>query len=150
MKKTNKPKPKAIKELAGQFEQDLKNSLPIAIQPNGSIAYKDYYIKTTLEGNWVLYSKHSKIALEQYFLKTCALMAAKAYSRADITKFIEIKQLDNRYWASYSDNQVYRKNIKTAKDFNRYLVLLNKLEYSQERSDYFQEKISKMFKWSFA
>ena len=76
-------------------------------------------------------------------------MAAKAYSRTDINKFFEIKHLDNKYWASYSDNQVYRKNIKTAKDFDRFQVLLNKLELSQQETDRFKEKISTMFKWSF-
>jgi len=76
-------------------------------------------------------------------------MAAKAYSRTDINKFFEIKNLDNKYWASYSDNQVYRKNIKTAKDFDRFQVLLNKLELSQQETDRFKEKISTMFKWSF-
>ena len=76
-------------------------------------------------------------------------MAAKAYSRTDINKFFEIKNLDNKYWASYSDNQVYRKNIKTAKDFDRFQVLLNKLELSQQETDRFKDKISTMFKWSF-
>jgi len=48
MKKSNKPKPKPkpkfIKELAGQFEVDLANTLPISIQPNGDIVYKEFVI----------------------------------------------------------------------------------------------------------
>jgi hypothetical protein len=55
-------------------------------------------------------------------------MSAKAYDRVDLNKFIEIKQLDSQYWASHSDTQVYQKNIKTATDFTRYMILLNKLE----------------------
>ena len=76
-------------------------------------------------------------------------MAAKAYYKTDMFKFSEIKQLDNRYWASYCDNLVYKKNIKTAKDFERYLVLLNKLEDSEQKAQHYKEEISSMFKWSF-
>jgi hypothetical protein len=76
-------------------------------------------------------------------------MAAKAYHKTDMFKFSEIKQLDNRYWASYCDNLVYKKNIKTAKDFERFLVLLNKLEDSEQKAQHYKEEISSMFKWSF-
>ena len=76
-------------------------------------------------------------------------MAAKEYSKSSIEKFIEIKRLDTRYWAYYSDTMIYSKNIKTAKDYDRYLVLLNKLEHSKFLAEHFQEKISTMFKWSF-
>ena len=78
------------------------------------------------------------------------MLSAKAYERNDLNKFFEIKNLDNQYWASYSDNQVYQQNIKKAKDFSRYIVLLNKLEDSQTRTERLQERISRMFKWSFA
>ena len=77
------------------------------------------------------------------------MLSAKAYNRNDLNKFFEIKNLDNQYWASYSDNQVYQHNIKKTKDFDRYIVLLNKLEDSQTRSEHLKEQISRMFKWSF-
>jgi len=151
MKKSNKNKPKAkvVKELAGQFEEEINKNLPVSIQPDGSLVYKDFFIKRNKLENWVVYHRHNGNPIEEYYLKSCALMAAKAYSRTDINKFFEIKNLDNKYWASYSDNQVYRKNIKTAKDFDRFQVLLNKLELSQQETDRFKDKISTMFKWSF-
>ena len=76
-------------------------------------------------------------------------MGAKAYQSTDLTRYFEIKRLDNKYWASYSDNQVYKKNIKTAKDSERFMILLNKLEDSETQAQYFKETISRMFKWSF-
>ena len=76
-------------------------------------------------------------------------MAAKAYNNTQLEKYFEIKRLDNRYWASYCDTLVYKKNIKTAKDFERYLILLNKLEHSNALSMHFKEEISRMFRWSF-
>jgi hypothetical protein len=100
-------------------------------------------------GNWGIYQLSTKELLGQFFLKTCALMAAKAYSNVRIERYFEIKQLDTRYWANHCDNLVYKKNIKTASEFERYLILLNKLEDSEQKSERYKEEISKMFKWSF-
>jgi hypothetical protein len=147
--KTKKPKEKLIKDLAQHFEQDLKKSLPISVQPNGGIVYKDYYIKENKLGNWGLYNRHTHDEVNQYYLKTCALMAAKYYDIAHLDKFHEVKQLDTRYWAHFCDTQIYRKNIKTAKDFDRYLILLNKLEHTEFLAEHYKEEISKMFTWSF-
>jgi len=151
MKKPNKfkSKPKADKELASQFELEVKHSLPLSIQPDGSIVYKTYVIKQNKIGNWVLYHLSNRSEIEEFYLKTCALMAAKAYSVTDINKFMEIKRLDSKYWASYSDNQIYRKNIKSAKDLDRFLILLNKLEDSEDQAERYKTRISTMFKWSF-
>ena len=148
MKKQNKPKPKFIQELAGQFEEELNRALPLSIQPDGSVIYKNFIVKKTKLGNWGLYNLKSKYLIDEYHLKTCALMGAKQYT-INLNKFFEIKRVDTQYWANYSDNQVYRINIKKVKDFSRYLILLNKLEYSQERTDHFKEQISRMFKWTF-
>jgi hypothetical protein len=147
--KTKKPKDKVVKELAQHFEEDLKKSLPISIQPNGNIVYKEYYIKKNANANWGLFRLTTHDQINEFYLKTCALMAAKAYSKVQLEKFTEIKQADNRYWANYCDTQIYRKNIKTAKDFDRYLILLNKLEHTEFLAEHYKEEISRMFKWSF-
>jgi hypothetical protein len=149
MKKQTKSKPKQIKELAGQFEEEFKNNLPIVVLPNGNIAYKNFIIKKTAGEDWAIYAKHSNMLIDIYRLKTCAIMSAKAYERNNLNRFFEIKNLDNQYWASYSDYLVYETNIKKAKDFDRYLILLNKLENSKTRTEHLKEQISKMFKWSF-
>jgi len=147
--KTKKPKEKVIKELAQHFEEDLKKSLPISVQPDGSIVYKSYYIKKNANENWGLFSMNTRDQVNEFYLKTCALMAAKAYSTVNLDKFHEIKRADNRYWSNYCDSQVYRKNIKTAKEFERYLILLNKLEHTEFLAEHYKEEISRMFKWSF-
>jgi hypothetical protein len=144
-----KPRAKVVKELASQFEADFNKTLPINVRPDGSIVYKEFLILKTDSGNWGVYHLNNRSLIEEYYLKTCALMSAKAYARTDLNRFFEIKHLDNKYWASYCDHAVYAKNIKTAKDFSRYLILLNKLEHSRDLSEHFKEKISRMFKWSF-
>jgi hypothetical protein len=150
MKKLNKfKKQKTIKELAGFFDKELTANLPVTVLPNGAVGYKDYLIKQTKDGNWGIYNVLSKDLLDQFFLKSCALMAAKAYSNVQLEKYQTIKQLDNRYWANHCDMLVYKKNIKTAKEFERYLILLNKLENSEAQTEHYKEEISRMFKWSF-
>jgi hypothetical protein len=144
-----KQKHNLIKDLAGQLSHEVDQNLPIKPLPNGSIAYKTYIIKETANGYWRLYNTTNKTLIDQFFLKTCALMAAKAYDSANIAKYIEVKYLDNKYWASYSDTLVYRNNIKKTKNTERYLILLNKLENSDSLAAHFRIKISNMFKWSF-
>lgn len=150
MKKQNKKLPKIkIKELAEQFQQDFDSKLPITVLPNGDIVYKNYVVRQTSIGNWGLYDKGYSELRDQFFLKSCALMAAKAYNNTQLDKYFEIKRLDNRYWANHSDLMIYKKNIKTAKEFERYVVLLNKLEDTEDKVKHYQEQISRMFKWSF-
>jgi len=150
MKNTNKKHKKiAVKDLAEQFANEFNKQLPVTVLPDGGIVYKKYLVKQLKTGNWGLYNHGSKHLIEEYYLKTCSLMAAKSYNSLQLTKFFEIKQLDNRYWANHSDLQVYKKNIKTAKDLDRYIILLNKLEYTEYKTQHFKEQISRMFKWSF-
>ena len=149
MKKQNKPKTAVIKELASQFEAELNKSMPVTVRKDGSLLYKHYVIEQNNNNNWALYHAGSNESIDEFYLKTCALMAAKAYQSTNLNRYFEIKRLDNKYWASYSDNQVYRKNIKTAKDSERFMILLNKLEDSDVQATHFKEAISRMFKWSF-
>jgi hypothetical protein len=152
MKKQNnkrKPQAKVIKELASQFEQELNKTLPISIQPNGSIVYKHYLIKNNKQGDWEIHKHGVLDPIGIFYLKTSALMAARAYDKNDLNKMFEIERLDTDYKNNHTDSLVYANSIKKAKDFSRFMVLLNKLEYSQERTAHFQDKISRMFKWSF-
>lgn len=151
MKKYSKKynKLKLIKELAEHFTEEFEKIHQIIVLPNNDVVYKDYIIKKMSNENYGIYHKLSKDLVGQFFHRACAVMAAKAYNNSMLTRYNEIKQLDNRYWANRCDNLVYRKNIKTAKEFERYLVLLNKLEDSDRKTEHYKEEISRMFKWSF-
>jgi hypothetical protein len=150
MKKSNKKfnKKRVIKELAEQFTHEFDTQLPVTILPDGSAVYKGYIIKQLANGNWGIYHGKNSDMIEEFFLKTCALLAAKAYNSVQMQNFHDIKQLDHRYWAQYSDNLIYKKNIKKANEFNHYLILLNKLEDSEKKSQHYKEEISRMFKSS--
>jgi hypothetical protein len=144
------PKVKVVKALASQFEEELNKSLPITIRQDGSIVFKDYFIKVKKNGNWGLYNIRTRDQIDEFFLKTCALMAAKAYARTGLEKFIEIKRLDSAYWSNYSDTVVFRNNIKKAANFDKYLILLNRLEESETQTQRYKEEISRMFHFTFA
>jgi hypothetical protein len=146
--KKPKPRDRVIKELATQFENELNRALPISLQPNGSIVYKTCFIKSE-QGDWGIYDLHSRDKIAVFHLKTCALMAAKYFIQSDMQRFSEVKHLDNKYWACHSDAAVYRHNIKQAKDLDRYVILLNKLEWCEAQEKRYQEEISTMFKWRF-
>lgn len=147
MKKTNKHK--LVKDLAIELVSEVQSNLPVSVLPDGSVVYKNYLIKLSNAGKWGIYNIENKHLVEQFFLKTCAIMAAKAYDRIDIRKFLEIKQLDNKYWSNYSDTLVYKNNITKTKNTERYLILLNKLEHSDLLAKHCKAEISRMFKWSF-
>ena len=110
-KQSKKPQAKVVKELAADLEADLNRSMPLSIQPDGSVVYKDYVVRLMKNENWGVYSIHSKDLIAQFFLKSCALLAAKAYNHNHIQQFKDIKQLDTRYWTNYTEHLVHSKNI---------------------------------------
>lgn len=148
MKNLNKNK-RAIRALAEQFTTELDTHLPVTVLPNGDMVYKNFLVRRMDTGNWGLYDYKNKELVEQFFLKSCALMAAKAYNHVQLRKFKEIKTLDSRYWANYCDSLIYKHNIKITKDTARYLVLLDRLEHSELQVKQYKSEISRMFKGSF-
>jgi hypothetical protein len=150
MKTNKKNKAKLIKELATQFEEDFKKTLAVTVLPNGNVVYKNYTIALDQQGNWAITTPSILDPIGTFYLKTSALMAAKSYDKNDLNRMFEIVQLDRDYRNNHIDSLIFSNNIKKARDFNRYMILLNKLEYSQERTEHFKEQISKMFKYSFA
>jgi len=158
MKKPYKPKKKhtkasqesKVKELAEDFGNTLTKQLPIILLKNGAVGYKDFIIKQTNLGRWGVHSIHNlKETVGEYNLKTCALMAAKAYNSTQIARFKEIKELDNHYQANHIEHQVYKKNIKSAKELDKYIILLNKLEESVFKTEAYKQKITTMFHYAF-
>ena len=135
MKKNKIPRIK-VKELAEHFQHELDSKYPVHVMPNGNIVYKDFVVKKTVHETWGLYNYKTQVLVDHFFLKTCALMAAKAHYHTQIEKFFEIKRLDNKYWASYTDTIIFKHNIKNAKEYERYLILLNRLEDAESKEHF--------------
>mgnify|MGYP006269537835 CR=1 FL=1 len=138
-----------IKALAEQFKHELDSKYSVHILPNGDTVYKNFVIRKNQFENYSLINFKNQTVINQFFLKSCAVMAAKAYHNIQIEKFFEIKQLDNKYWANHVDAQVFRQNIKHAVDLDRYLILLTRLEDATSKEQYYENKITSMFKCSF-
>lgn len=146
MKKLTRQK---INELAKYFDNELEMYLPVLVLPDGSLFHKNYIIKLLNNKNWGLFNSKNGDLIEQYFMKSCALIAANAYANIDLSKFNLTKQLDSQYWSNYFDISVYEKNIKSEKDYEKYLILLDKLENSIVGAQVYKDKIAKSFKHTF-
>jgi hypothetical protein len=148
-KQTHKPRPD-VKKLADVLDIEFKKIVPLIPLPDGSVAYKNYIVKKNKAGSWCIYSKQTtNYSHGEFNLQTCALVAAKALAQMQLQRYNEIKSLDNKYWSNFYRTSVYQHNIKLAKDYDRYLILLNKLEDSTWKANHYKEEISKLFRWAF-
>ncbi len=152
-KKRNRSKHKVkaqVSELAALFEKELSQLIDVTILPNNKgIKYKHYLITRLPNNNYGLFDLRSNDFIDQFYLKSSALMSAKAYHQNLMLKYSEIRTVDRNYWASESDILVYETRIKTAKDIDRYLILLDKLENTRFKNKDYKDTISKMFRWAF-
>jgi len=139
---------KLIKQLAEEFSSEF-NNLSVTVLPNGDIVYQEYLIKQEPSGNWGLYSLQSKDLKCQFFLKSCALLAAHYYYNHEFHYVGDIRQLDRDYWRNYSDAAIYRKHLKGTEDIDKKAILLNRLECSESDANQFKRRISRLFKRSF-
>jgi hypothetical protein len=147
--KPKKSKKSSLEDLAIELSHTLDEQLEIRVINKDTLYYKGYLIKKNKSGKWMLYNAANKDVVGDFFLKSCALLAAKAYYKINLNKYNQIKMLDNQYWANYMDCTIYQNNLKTTKDFERYLILLNKFEESTARAGAYKDEISRMFKWTF-
>jgi hypothetical protein len=134
-KKPNKPVAKPahkpnVQKIAESFEADFNKTMQLVPLPDGSIVYKDYVVKENKQGRWVITRKTAIGIQGEFNLKSCALIGAKSLSRVQLDAYNEIKMLDTRYTNSYNRVQVCRKIIAGIKDFDHYMIMLNKLEHN--------------------
>lgn len=139
---------KTIKELAFYFDEELDKQLPIKVLPDGTLVYYSYIVKQLSNGSWGVFNIKTKDLKNQYYLKSCALIAAKAYHDHRFNKCSEIKDLDNNYWSNYVDSLIFKKNIKHASS-ERYPILVTRMEESNNQAEYFKNKIYSLFKLTF-
>jgi hypothetical protein len=142
-------KSKIIKEFASYFDQELQTTLPIAVLPDGSLVYKDFLVKQLDNKYWGVYNITSKDLINEYFLKSCALMAAKEYFHRHYEKYQNVKMLDNKYASVSTDALVFKNNISLVVDDDKYQVMLTRLEESKALSQYYHQMIFRLFRQSF-
>jgi len=139
-----------LTKLAETLDVNFKKIMPLIPLPDGSIAYKDFIIKENKAGRWVIFRKSSPDPQGEFNLKSSALVGAKALSNTRLHDFNEIKHLDSQYWSSQFTAQVCKYNMPKTKDYQRYLILMDKYEHNEWVAQNCKDQISKKFRWSFA
>ena len=140
---------KIIKEFAEYFDQELQTTLPISVLPDGSLLYKDFLVKQLDNTYWGVYNILSKDLINEYFLKSCALIAAKEYNNKHYEKYQSVKLLDSKYASVTNDATVFKHNIELVADDEKYHILLTRLEESTSLSQYYKQLILRLFRQSF-
>lgn len=144
-----KQQTKIINKFAGYFDQELQITLPISVLPDGSLFYKDFLVKQLDNTRWGVYNIISKILVNDYFLKSCALIAAKEYNNRHYEKYHAVKLLDSKYASATNDAAVFKHNIAVVTDDEKYNIMLTRLEESSARSQHYQTIILRLFRQSF-
>lgn len=144
-----KQQSKLIKEFAGYFDQELQTTLPLSVLPDGSLLYKDFLVKQLDNTYWGVYNILTKDLINEYFLKSCALIAAKEYNNRHYEKYYAVKFLDSKYASVTNDATVFKHNIDLTTDNDKYHILLTRLEESMSLSQYYQQLILRLFRQSF-
>lgn len=146
MKKHNT---KIITEFAGYFDQELQTTLPISVLPDGSLVYKDLLVKQLDNKYWGVYNITSRDLINEYYLKSCALLAAKEYFHRHYEKYHNVKMLDSKYASVSTDASVFKNNISLVTDNDKYQIMLTRLEESNVLSQHYQHLILRLFRQSF-
>jgi hypothetical protein len=140
---------KHITKFASYFDQELQATLPISILPDGSLVYKNFLVKQLENTYWGIFDIISKELINEYFLKSCALIAAKEYNHRQFSKYHAVKLLDDKYASSSNDQIIFSHNINLTSDPEKYAIMLTRLEESTAISQYYQKLILSLFRQSF-
>jgi hypothetical protein len=130
------------------LEEEFKKELPVALMPDGSLAYKGFRVKKSKSGSWDLY-RIGGFKIDSFNLKACALMCAKCYSYNGINKYNEIKILDGMYQKHAMDASIFKYRYDTVKDPDRRDLALWRWELSSARARENKTAIATKFKVMF-
>lgn len=135
-------------KLEKYLDEEFKHNLPVVQMSDKSLVYKNFKIKRDKKGYWIL-GRVGGNNLDKFNLKTCALIAVKLYSANNLSKYNEIKNLDNYYQKNSNDSEVYRYIYKKTKDLVKKDTCLWRWEISDQRARYAKSQIVTKFKMMF-
>lgn len=143
------PSKTVIKEIAGYFDQELQTTLPLSVMPDGSLVYNDFLVKRLDNENWGMYNLITKDLINEYYLKSSALIASKAYNHRHYAKYYEINDLDRKYAVLSNDNLVFKHNLDLVTEADKHEVLLTKFEENTLQYKYYKKLILRLFRQTF-
>jgi hypothetical protein len=140
------------KRQANQLEafltEEFKKNTPLAVLPDKSIVYKKYKIKQNKKGLWAL-GYLGGDAIDEFRIKTTALLAAKFYDQTNLKRYNEVKVLDIHYWNNSNDALFFKYRCNNAKDLDRRDLFLWRWEQVDNRAKRYKDEITTMFKANF-
>lgn len=139
---------KQAERLESYLTDEFKKQLPVAILPNGALAYKNFVIKKTKQNQWALYQNRGN-KLDTFNLKACALMAAKLYGGNNLTAYNEIVGLDQTYQRNATDSEIFKYRAATSKDNDKKDLALWRWEITTARARDAKEQIARKFRYMF-
>ena len=131
--------------------EEVKSIMPTVILSDGSVGYHNYIIKKNKIGQWDLMQvgRKYKNYIGTYNLKTSALMAAKHHKNNRVMQTFRIKDLDHRYWASYTDSIHFKELISRTNDLAKKDIYLWRYEQTRDRATYYKGQITQAFNYAF-
>jgi hypothetical protein len=132
-------------ELENFLQENFKKNNPIAVLPNGNLAYKDFVIKKNKQNKWEL-CRAKGHTLDVFNLKTCAILGAKFYNASNFSRYNELKILDTFYFKHQNDSEIFKQKLNKTKDIEMKDMFIARLVESKYQADYAKEKIISKFK----
>lgn len=130
------------------LEAEFKQKAPVAIMPDRSLVYKTFRIKQNKQEKWDLFRARGFV-IDSFNLKACALIAARYYNNNEISKYNEIKALDEYYSRNAIDAVIFKHNYKRTKDPVTRDNSLWRWEISDHKAKYAKSQITTKFKMLF-
>ncbi len=136
------------KQLEKFLEEEFENKQPLALLPNGSVAYKSFLVRQTKKKDWQL-TRVNGLLLDTFHIKSCAIMAAKLYGSSNFNKYSELKVLDQLYFKNHVDSEFFKERYNTTKDSEKRDLYLARFLQSERHANYAKEQIASRFKMMF-
>jgi len=127
------------------LEKEVKNSNLVVSLSNGVTVYKDFSVRLSKKGDYILSRSHGSI-LDKFNLKTSALLAAKMYESNDFSKLAELKILDNLYQKNYLESVFYKTRYKNSKNSESSDLYLARLSTLDSKIEYAKHQIASKFR----
>jgi hypothetical protein len=136
------------KQLETFLEDEFKKKLPLVVLADKSIIYKRYTIRQNKQGSWAL-SLAGGDVIDQFRIKTTAILAAKFYDQTNFNRYNEVKSLDIQYWNNSVDASFFKYRCDHATDLIKRDIFMWRWEQVDHRAKRYKEQISSMFKANF-
>lgn len=136
---------KQAKQLEQFLDEEFKEKIPLALLPNGNIAYGNLVIKQNKNKQWQL-TRVNGVYLDSFNTKSSAIIAAKLYSLNRFSTYSELKILDQLYHKNITDAEIFKYRYKSTKEADKKDLYLARFSNSEQNAAYAKEQIASRFK----